>query len=310
MSSSESDSEVEKARKARLAFALWEPPKPVEPSVQASKPVPTKPVVIGFQQPDFREVPKSLDTLVGGDVEPSKPDDVYDQSFVLTELAMTAKVTRNDFFRRFKDLSVVGLRMSAKERDEHVLAQQKGARMLDKALSEQIDFFDVPSGAVSRTMDVDDDNGGIQMFAGAKTRITKVQALEAPKIGLMSATSRPSGWDIKRSKRAASDSDSDSDSEDSRRRKVALAGVVVDFSTSKGFTGHTSAPPTSHGSMEVDPPVAESHSHSTKEKKEKKDKKDKKHKDKKHKDKKEKQHSNSKKRKREGSDGDNDASLG
>jgi hypothetical protein len=319
MSSSDSDSEADAARKARLAFALWEPPKPIETPKVAPKAAPAKRTVIGFQQPDFREIPKSLDTIGGDDLDretkSKKSEDVFGDSFVLAEQSLTTKVTRDEFYRRFKDLTVLGLRMSSKEREEHVLVQQKGARMLDKSLGEQIDFIEKSPSLESTSMPEEDDNGGIQMFYGAKTRITQVAAQVAPKIGLTGSTSRPAGWDIKRSTRVVSDDDSNSDSEQSRRRKVALAGVVVDFSSSSGFTAHSNSKPASvkeldHLSMDIDVPASDPSPEKKRLKKDKhKDKKDKHKKEKHKKHKQEKESSNSKKRKREGANSDNESSL-
>lgn len=318
MSSSDSDSEAAADRKAKFAFALaWDVPQRSEATVQPKverKPVASKPSVVGFQQPDFREIPKSLDTLMAEDWTQEKKDDVFGQSFVLGEASMTTKVTREDFYRRNNDLTVNGLRMSAKEKEEHRIAQQKGAKMLQKNFDEQIDFFDKPATELEHTdMEVDDDNGGIHIFVGTKTRITEVKAPEPLKIGLVGST-RPIGWDIKRTKRAAdSDDDSDSDSEEGRRRKVAMAGVVVDFSSAQGFTApekkEKSIEPATTSTMDVDDETLEKSSE--KDKKHKKDKKDKKHKkDKKQKKEKKEKREKSKKRKREGSDSDDSESLG
>lgn len=316
MSSSDSDSEAEAARKARIAIALWEPPAMIEKPKIEAKPVVAKHVVVGFQQPDFREIPKDLDTLMGEDVDREKRDkkqeDVFGASFVLAEQSMTSKVTRDEFYQRYKDQSVLGLRMNAKEREEHHLAQQKGAKMLEKSLSEQIEFCDIPVSADPNVMVVDDDNGGIQIFFGTKTRVKDVQAPEKPKIGLIGQKTRPAAWDIKRSSRIKSDESEDSDSDEERKRKVALAGVVVDFSTNMGFTAHKKDEKKSQNtSMDVDESapevIKETKKDKKKDKKEKKDK-HKKEKDKKHK--KEKKKENSKKRKRESSDSENDDSLG
>lgn len=328
MSSSDSDSEADAARKARFAFALWEPPAAVEKPQVEAKPVVAKPVVIGFQQPDFREIPKSLDTLMAEDWSTQTKEDAFADSFVLSEASMTTKVTREEYYRRYKDLSVSGLKMSAKEKEEHRIVQQKGAKMLEKELEQQLMFVDVPGAISDGDMEAQvDDNGGIQMFVGAKTRITEVKAPEPLKIGL-AASNRPVGWDLKRTKRIASDSDSDSDSEESRRRKVSMAGVVVDFSSNQGFTASTKDKiqeksdheseeikkvPKSDNDMDVDDDTLEKSTE--KRKKDKKDKKDKKHKKDK-KEKKEKKHKkdksseNSKKRKRDASNPEDSDSLG
>ena len=318
MSSSDSDSEAAAARKAKFAFALaWDVPQLAPPSAAKTeaKAAPKKPAFVGFQQPDFREIPKSLDTLMAEDWKQDIKDDVFGDSFVLGEAFMTTKVTRDDFYRRANDLSVNGLRMSAKEREEHRIAQLKGAKLLEKSLAEQISFVDRPAAELEQTsMEVDVDNGGIQMFVGTKTRITEVKAPEPLKMGLV-GSSDPVGWNIKRSKRAVdSDDDSDSDSEESRKRKVAMAGVVVDFS-GQGFTApekrsakkEEEETNKTESAMDVDSEKLEKSTEKEKKhKKDKKDKKDKKHKKDK-KDKKQKQEK-SKKRKREGSNSDDSES--
>ena len=317
MSSSDSDSEAAADRKAKFAFALaFEPLKAIEVPKVEPKVAPSKPAVVGFQQPDFREIPKSLDTLMAEDWKTDVKDDVFGDSFVLGEAAMTSKTTREEYYRRNKDLTISGLKMSAKEKEEHRLVQQKGAKMLDKSLAEQITYFDKPEAELEQTtMDVDDDNGGVQLFVGAKTRIKEVKAPEPLKVGL-AVSGRPAGWDIKRSKRVESDNDSDSDSEESRKRKVAMAGVVVDFASIQGYKAPAKVEkkeiqkePESQSAMDVDTESIEKSAE--KEKKERKDKKDKKHKkDKKDKkDKKEKRDKN-KKRKREASNSDDSESLG
>lgn len=316
--SSSSDSETDAAEKARLAFAVWEPPKPVEKPKTAPKPGPAKHTVIGYQAPDFREVPKSLDTLEDFAVErkekKEKKENVFGESMVLAEQKQTAKTTRDEFYSQFKDQNISGLIMSKKEQEEDKITQRIGAQMLDKRLNEELAFVDSQPGDSGP----DDDNGGISVFTGSKTRLTTVVAPVPPKIGLIGGN-RPAAWTIRRSTRADSpppeskthtahdNSDSDSDSEETRQRKVQMAGVVVDFSSlaggfiskpassskpisSKSEPASSSPKPDSQDKhettteqedsrMSVDlPSTSTDTSHKDKEKKPKKDKKHKKHK--------------------------------
>lgn len=160
-SSESSDSEETKERKSRLRsmdftqdFMLASKSLTVS-QVHTPKEVHTQQTIpiIGFYQPDFRELQPS---------EPSGEDNsTQPSSMFASEDPFQKSTTREEFFHKDDLQGINGLRMSKKELEQVAVVQYKGSRLLDQLLGETLQFIDVVQieAHSDDTLNCEDENG-------------------------------------------------------------------------------------------------------------------------------------------------------